>query len=686
MIHIKTTTEMKMTKTVYTKNGKEVTLIEEIGKGGEGTVFAVDSQTVAKTYNIKSLTIDKQAKILAMINKGIKVTGICVPTEAIYNENKTFIGYLMPKANVEKGFEMQTCVFNPELLKKKFPKWTRINLVNLSLSILNKIKVLHDSNIIIGDINPFNILIKDDNTIYFVDTDSYQVDNFVCPVGTVHFTAPEIQNIENFSKLIRTKEHEYFAVASLLFMIFHPGKSPYAFQGGGNIKENIIEMNFSYPLGDEDNYLAPQGMWEYIWNELSFEMRKSFYTVFKENYRLSITDWINILETYKEDLTEGIYPSNIFPSSTEKILQGRTINMNRRDIKENDLAARNGKTLLRPQAKGENIGILELSTKAVKFLTGDQNAIKQNGFSFDYFFRMTDKTETGKGLDDDNFMDLEFYTDEVIPFIRKMLKYAREKRVDILYSVATAAYRTANNRNEIIDLIRNECGINVKILSKKEEAIATLTAFVFCKKQSITLNSNLNYLMIDQGGGSSELSLFRAGDILDTYSLNLGTTILKNVLFKESNSNTSLDKGFKDSDKFIKDRLRTYFSNPKSSLLNKNKGEFIIANGTAITQATGKKGNPNQHCTMLSIQSIENVINEYQDYLNRNFKNTSDLFSILEGPKNNTRDTLDRIVVSRLGLPMFLEILKQLDVPNVCINGTGLWYGIYFENYYNLNN
>lgn len=675
-----------MTKTFYTKNGKAIILSEELGKGGEGSVYSVDSQTVAKIYNTKSLTSEKQGKILSMIEKKIKVKGICVPTEAIYNENKKFIGYLMPKADVEKGFEMQTCVFNPELLKKKFPKWTRINLVNLSLSILNKIKVLHDNNIIIGDITPFNILIKDDNSIFFVDTDSYQVDNYVCPVGTVHFTAPEIQNIENFSKLIRTKDHEYFAVASLLFMIFHPGKSPYAFQGGGNIKENIMSMNFSYPLGDEDNYLAPQGMWEYIWNELSFELRKAFYTVFKENYRLSITDWMDVLETFKEDLAVGIYPINIFPSSTERILQGRTINMNRRDIKESDLTIRNGKTLLRPQAKGENIGILELSTKAVKFLTGDQNAIKQNGFSFEYFFRMTDKTETGKGLDEDNFMDLEFYAQNVIPFIKKMLKYAKEKRVDVLYCVATAAYRTANNRNEIIDLIREECGINVKILSKKEEAIATLTAFVFCKKPTILLNSNLNYLMIDQGGGSSELSLFKAGDILDTYSLNLGTTILKNVLFKESNSNTSLDKGFKDSDKFIKDRLRTYFSNPKSSLLNKNKGEFIIANGTAITQATGKKGNPNQHCTTLSIDAIQKIIHEYQDYLNKNFKTSSELFTVLEGPKNNTRDTLDRIVVSRLGLPMFLEILKQLEVPNVCINGTGLWYGVYFENYYNLNN
>lgn len=675
-----------MANIVYTQNKNEISLIQEIGKGGEAVVYAIDNYNVAKIYKNKSLTKEKQDKIFAIINKNIKIEGICFPKEALYNGNGDFVGYTMPKAQVDKGYEMQTCLFNPQLLKTKFSTWTNENLINLSITILNKIKILHENNIIIGDINPFNILIKSDTEVYFVDTDSYQIDNYPCPVGTIHFTAPEIQNIDSYSNLIRTKEHEYFAVATLLFMIFLPGKSPYAFQGGGNIKENIISRNFSYPLGDDDNYMAPQGMWEYIWNDLPFDIRKSFYTVFKENYRLSIDVWINVLQAYKEDLLQGFYPKNIFPNSTEKILQGRTINMNRRDIKETDQNIRNGKTLLRPQATGTNIGILELSTKAVKFLTGDQSAIQQNGFSFDYFFRLTDKTETGKGLDDDNFMNINFYIDNVIPFIKKMLKYAKDKRVDVLYSVATAAYRTANNRDEIIDLIRDECGVNVKILSKREEALATLTAFVFCKKPHINLNKDFNYLMIDQGGGSSELSLFKSSEILDTYSLNLGTTVLKNVLFKEANTDSSIIKGFKDSDKFIKDRLRTYFSNPKSSLLNKNKGDFIIANGTAITQATKKKGNPNQHCTLLSISNMQEIIDEYQNYLNENFKSTSDLFAVLEGPKNNYRDTLDRIVVSRLGLPMFVEILKQLDVKNVCVNGTGLWYGIYFENLFNLNN
>ena len=484
-------------KTVYNKNDKAIILKDELGKGGEGTIYSVDTKTVAKIYHTKSLTPEKEGKIKALIAKKIRLEGICAPIESLFDERGHFVGYLMPKANAESGFELQTCVFNPALLKLKLADWDRINLANLSISILEKIKLLHENDIIIGDINPFNILIKDDKTVYFVDVDSYQVDNYPCPVGTVHFTAPEIQNVDSFNKLIRTKEHEYFAVATLLFMIFHAGKTPFSFQGGGNMKENIISMNFSYPLGDEDNYLAPQGMWEFIWSELSYEIRKGFYTVFKENIRLDINDWLNILNIYLDDLRQGTYPKAIFPNSTEKIVQGRTINMNRRDIKETDSNVRIGKTIFRPNAKGENIGVLELSTKAVKFLTADQQNVKSQGFNFDFFFRQAKKTETGRGLDENNIMDMNYFDDNVLPAIKQMLRYAKEKRIDILYSVATAAYRTALNRDEIISKIREECGINVKILSKKEEALATLTAFAFSKPSSVNLSSTDKVIMID---------------------------------------------------------------------------------------------------------------------------------------------------------------------------------------------
>lgn len=99
--------------------------------------------------------------------------------------------------------------------------------MTLCITILKKLKYLHDRNVILGDINPNNILVVSPTEVYFVDTDSYQIEGFPCPVGTINFTAPEIQR-KDFSTFLRTIGNERFAVATLLFMIMLPGKPPYS--------------------------------------------------------------------------------------------------------------------------------------------------------------------------------------------------------------------------------------------------------------------------------------------------------------------------------------------------------------------------------------------------------------------------------------------------------------------------
>ena len=54
--------------------------------------------------------------------------------------------------------------------------------------------------------------------------------------------------------------------------------------------------------------------------------------------------------------------------------------------------------------------------------------------------------------------------------------------------------------------------------------------------------------------------------------------------------------------------------------------------------------------------------------------------------RNSFHDTLDNNVVMRLGLPMFVEIMEGFNLEEIIVSGTGLWYGVYFENLYNLNN
>lgn len=289
-------------------SGKKIKLLSCIASGGEGSVYQTDTPYVCKIYKKEKIEKSKIEKIKLMISKKISHKGICWPVNIVYNQYNEFVGYLMPKAS---GKELQKCLFIKPLLIKNFPNWNKRDTVELCLTILEKIQFLHERNIILGDINPMNILVVNSKEVYFVDTDSYQIEGFPCPVGTVNYTAPEIQR-KKFDTFLRSFGNEYFAVATLLFMIMLPGKPPYSQQGGESPIDNIIKMDFSYPLGEHSNKKAPDGPWRYMWSHMPYYIKEAFYTTFRkdeehslENERLSTKEWYSKMAHYLELLESG---------------------------------------------------------------------------------------------------------------------------------------------------------------------------------------------------------------------------------------------------------------------------------------------------------------------------------------------------------------------------------------------
>ena len=316
----------KENEIVYTSYGA-IQLGDKIAAGGEGIIYTTNTPYVAKIYKKENNTRRKYEKIKLMLSKSIECEGICYPVEALYNSNKEFVGYMMPEA---KGKELQKSIFIKPLFLKKFPDWKKRDTVELCITILKKIKYLHDRNIIMGDINPANILVVSPKEVYFVDTDSYQVENFPCPVGTNNYTAPEIQR-KHFSDFLRTIGNENFAVATLLFMIMLPGKPPYSQQGGEDPISNIIRMDFSYPFGDNSNKKTPDGPWRYIWSHLTYDLKRAFYHTFRkggeystETTRLTVDEWLTIFTYYLELLDSGKFgkqdemSEDLFPTRHKK--------------------------------------------------------------------------------------------------------------------------------------------------------------------------------------------------------------------------------------------------------------------------------------------------------------------------------------------------------------------------------
>ena len=305
---------------VISNKKKSFVLGKELGNGGEGYIYEVNEHYVAKIYKRDKNTLLRQKKIELMSSLSINYPGICYPEEILYNKNKEFIGYLMKKA---EGKTLQLSLFTRPLFEKNFPHWTKKDTVELCLTILDKIKHLHDKNIILGDINPANIHIVSSKEVYFVDTDSYQIEDFPCPVGTINYTAPEIQG-KNYSEFLRTKEHELFSVATLLFMIMLPGKPPYSQQGGEDPYSNIKNQDFSYPLGAISNKKTPEGAWRFIWSHLPYSIKEGFFYCFKNNERPTVDKWIKLFKGYLLLINNSILEKQdkmsleIFPSRFKK--------------------------------------------------------------------------------------------------------------------------------------------------------------------------------------------------------------------------------------------------------------------------------------------------------------------------------------------------------------------------------
>lgn len=294
---------------------------ELIASGGEGDIYSLDKAMVAKIYHADKLTKGQKEKLELMVSIPTPCEGVCWPRELLYNQQDQLVGYRMDRAS---GKELQHCVFNRAALERIFPEWEKKDTVQLCVTLLEKICALHDRGILLGDINPHNIMVVSPKEVWFVDSDSYQIGGFPCPVGTVRFTAPEIQK-KHFADFLRSRGNENFGVATLLFMIMLPGKAPYAQRGGEDMGEAIRGMQFPYPLGEHRSENIPEGDWRYLWSHMPHFIKEAFYETFQkdgsysqENTRLSAAQWLRNFRHYLELLENGILQDpesrKIFPT------------------------------------------------------------------------------------------------------------------------------------------------------------------------------------------------------------------------------------------------------------------------------------------------------------------------------------------------------------------------------------
>ena len=295
-------------------------LAERIGEGGEGSVYAISECQVVKIFDAEHITQHREEKIKLLASRGFTEPGICFPQAVVRNLSGDFVGYMMPKA---KGKEFSKAIFSPRRFRKEFPNWTKIDLVDVAISFLEKVAYLHSLNIVLGDINPKNLLVDKDKNVWIIDADSWQLDGYPCPVGTEMFGAPSVIG-RRYPEFLRSMEDERFAVATMLFMVLITGQFPYARSGSdGDIVRLIMEGNFAFQYEANSNQDQPAGNWKFMWSHVQKPLKGLFWNTFHcrgDRYSNRPTDeeWLDAFRAYRwylssdanyDPMSNDVYPT-----------------------------------------------------------------------------------------------------------------------------------------------------------------------------------------------------------------------------------------------------------------------------------------------------------------------------------------------------------------------------------------
>jgi DNA-binding helix-hairpin-helix protein with protein kinase domain len=246
-------------KIFHTSQSDVVRLGRRIGTGAEGEVYDIQDRgdLVAKVYH-RPPPPEKAEKLVVLSNLG---------NERLFNLSAWPIstlrdapdgdvaGFVMRK--ISEAEEVHT-LHSPKSRLQKFPEASWAFLIYVAANIARAVAAIHEHGLLIGDVNPKNILVTRKATVYLLDVDSFQVSSdgrtYRCEGGFPEYTPPELQGVA-FRDVDRVQEHDCFGLAVVIFQLLFLGRHPYSgmYLGAGEmpLDRAIREFRFAYGVDAE---------------------------------------------------------------------------------------------------------------------------------------------------------------------------------------------------------------------------------------------------------------------------------------------------------------------------------------------------------------------------------------------------------------------------------------------------
>lgn len=186
---------------------------------------------------------------------------------------------------------------------------------------------------------------------------------------------------------------------------------------------------------------------------------------------------------------------------------------------------------------------IDIGSNAVRLLIAD---IIQNTGSVS--FKKNTLIRVPLRLGDDAFIQQHISEKKTTELVKSMVAFRNLMdvyKVTHYLACATSAMREAKNGEDVVKLIKEEANIDIEIVHGSKEA-----SIIYASHAEQNIDKSKNYLYVDVGGGSTEISLFSAGEMIVSRSFNIGTIRILDNQDTEETWNEMKD--------FIRDNTRNF--------------------------------------------------------------------------------------------------------------------------------